>query len=134
MDPKNIKFMVQAVYNVLPGPANLQVSGKTGAPAWKKFPGVHPQQLSNSPGYRLQHDQVLKPVAMANIKHMRSKPISPLSGMESSLGQNPVQQPVCYGLRAASGLGEAAQVRPHYNNFAEASCSGNIILVHSRCS
>ncbi len=78
-------LMIQAVYDVLPSPANLYVWGKSDIPTCPRCPrrGTLEHILSSCPaalgegGYRWRHDQVLKSVAeaissaVANNKHVR---------------------------------------------------------------
>lgn len=86
----NIKFFVQAVYNVLPSPANLHVWGKTETPSCPHCPGWGSMKhlLSSCPEalgdghYCWHHDQVLKAVAEsiaiainASQSHHRTKTI-----------------------------------------------------------
>lgn len=67
-EPQRIKFLVQAVYNVLPSPSNLHVWGKVESPACPLCSkhGTLEHILSNCAKalgegrYRWQHDQVLK--------------------------------------------------------------------------
>lgn len=70
-DVLNIRFLVQAVYDVLPSPSNLHVWGKTETPSCPQCPGRGSLEhlLSSCPKalgegrYRWRHDQVLKAVA-----------------------------------------------------------------------
>ncbi|KAK0135126.1 hypothetical protein N1851_029059 [Merluccius polli] len=86
-EPQRIKFMVQAVYDVLPSPANLHVWGKSDLPTCPLCPGRGTLEhiMSSCPAalgggrYRWRHDQVLKAVAetissaVANNKHASSR-------------------------------------------------------------
>ena len=89
-EPQHIKFMVQAVYDVLPSPANLHVWGKSELPTCPLCParGTLEHIMSSCPKalgggrYRWRQDQVLKAVAetisiaVASNKHASSrKPI-----------------------------------------------------------
>ena len=90
-EPQRIKFMVQAVYDVLPSPANLQVWGKSDLPTCPLCPGRGTLEhiMSSCPvalgegRYRWRHDQVLKAVAgtissaVANNKHTSSRKLIP---------------------------------------------------------
>lgn len=75
-EPQWIKFMVHAVYNVLPNPANLHIWGQDNSPACLlcNKRGSHKHILSSCPvalgegHYRWRHDQVLKIVAEAVAK------------------------------------------------------------------
>ncbi|XP_041934289.1 LOW QUALITY PROTEIN: uncharacterized protein LOC121697073, partial [Alosa sapidissima] len=70
-DSLNIRFLVQAVYDVLPSPSNLHVWGKAETPSCLQCPGRGSLEhlLSSCPKalgegrYRWRHDQVLKAVA-----------------------------------------------------------------------
>ncbi|XP_063058826.1 uncharacterized protein LOC134452393 [Engraulis encrasicolus] len=70
-DSLNIRFLVQAVYDVLPSPSNLHVWGKAETPFCPLCPGRGSLEhlLSSCPKalgegrYRWRHDQVLKAVA-----------------------------------------------------------------------
>lgn len=70
-DSLNIRFLVQAVYDVLPTPSNLHVWGKAETPSCTQCPGRGSLEhlLSSCPKalgegrYRWRHDQVLKAVA-----------------------------------------------------------------------
>ncbi|XP_053183947.1 LOW QUALITY PROTEIN: uncharacterized protein LOC128367182 [Scomber japonicus] len=86
-EPQRIKFMVQAVYDVLPSPANLHTWGKSDTPTCPLCPGKGTLEhiMSSCPSalgegrYRWRHDQVLRTVAEAissavdNNKHVRSQ-------------------------------------------------------------
>ncbi|XP_049324773.1 uncharacterized protein LOC125789951 [Astyanax mexicanus] len=86
-EPQRIKFMVQAVYDVLPSPANLHTWGKSDLPTCPLCPGRGTLEhiLSSCPAalsggrYRWRHDQVLRVVAettstaVANNKHIHSQ-------------------------------------------------------------
>ncbi|KAK0143665.1 hypothetical protein N1851_018141 [Merluccius polli] len=86
-EPQRIKFMVQAVYDVLPSPANLHVWGKSDLPTCPLCPGRGTLEhiMSSCPAalgggrYRWRHDQVLKAVAetissaVTNNKHASSR-------------------------------------------------------------
>lgn len=69
--PQRIKFLIQAVYDVLPSPANLHIWGMTELPTCPLCPGKGTLEhiLSSCPTalgdgrYRWRHDQVLKVVA-----------------------------------------------------------------------
>ncbi|XP_048863711.1 uncharacterized protein LOC125738598 [Brienomyrus brachyistius] len=90
-EPQRIKFMVQAVYDVLPSPANLYVWGKCDLSTCPQCPGRGTLEhiLSSCPAalgggrYRWRHDQVLKTVAetiataVANNIHTRSRRVVP---------------------------------------------------------
>lgn len=70
-EPQYIKFIVQAVYDVLTSSANLHVSGKSNCPTCPQCPGrgTLAHILSSCPAalgggqYRWHHDQELKTVA-----------------------------------------------------------------------
>ena len=70
-DFHRIRFLVQAVYDVLPSPANLHVWGKTETPSCPRCSGQGSLEhlLSSCPKalgdgrYRWRHDQVLKAIA-----------------------------------------------------------------------
>lgn len=72
-EPQRIKFMIQAVCDVLPSPANLYVWGKSDIPTCPRCPEreIMEHILSSCPAalgegrYRWRHDQVLKSVAEA---------------------------------------------------------------------
>ncbi|KAI4876462.1 hypothetical protein NFI96_002536 [Prochilodus magdalenae] len=86
-EPQRIKFMIQAVYDVLPSLANLHTWGKSDLPTCPLCPGRGTLEhiLSSCPAalrggrYRWRHDQVLRAVAetistaVANNKHTRSQ-------------------------------------------------------------
>lgn len=71
--PQRIKFLVQAVYDVLPSPANLYLWGKSDVPAcaFCPRPGTLEHILSSCPAalgegcYCWRHDQIFKSVAEA---------------------------------------------------------------------
>ncbi len=72
-EPQRIKFLIQAVYDVLPSPSNLHIWGKVESPAcplWFRR-GTLEHILSCCPKalgegrYRWRHDQVLKAIAEA---------------------------------------------------------------------
>lgn len=72
-EPHRIKFLIQAVYDVLPSPSNLYIWGKVESPACPlcQRKGTLEHVLSCCPvalgegRYRWRHDQVLKTVANA---------------------------------------------------------------------
>lgn len=82
--PQRIKFLIQAVYDVLPSPVNLHIWGKSDTPACTLCSGRGSLEhiLSSCPTalgegrYRWHHDQVLKTIAeaitraMVNTKHV----------------------------------------------------------------
>lgn len=109
-DFHRIRFLVQAVYDVLPSPANLHVWGKTETPSCPQCSGWGSLEhlLSSCPKalgegrYRWRHDQVLKAIAdslataINTIKgHHKPKTII----MFHRAGEKPNTQP-----RAKSGL------------------------------
>lgn len=77
-DHQRIKFLVWAVYDVLPSLANLHIWGRNDSPACHLCPGRSSlgHILSNGPKdlgegrYRWQHDQVLKSIAESISKAM----------------------------------------------------------------
>ena len=84
-EPQRIKFLIQAVYDVLPSPVNLHIWGKSDSPGCPRCPGSGSLEhiLSSCPTalgegrYQWRHDQVLKTIAetisraMDNTKHVR---------------------------------------------------------------
>lgn len=72
-EPQRIKFLIQAVYDVLPSPSNLHIWGKVESPACPLCSrrGTLEHILSCCPKalgeerYRWRHDQVLKAIAEA---------------------------------------------------------------------
>lgn len=72
-EPQRIKFLVQAVYDVLPSPSNLFIWGKVESPDCLQCSGKETLEyiLSCCPKalgqgrYTWHHDQVLKPIAEA---------------------------------------------------------------------
>ncbi len=72
-EPQRIKFLVQAVYDILPSPSNLSVWNKTESPSCPQCPGRGTLEhiLSCCPvalgqgRYTWRHNQVLKPIVEA---------------------------------------------------------------------
>uniref|UniRef100_A0A3B1JAJ2 Reverse transcriptase domain-containing protein n=1 Tax=Astyanax mexicanus TaxID=7994 RepID=A0A3B1JAJ2_ASTMX len=72
-EPQRIKFLVQAVYDILPSPSNLSIWGKTESPNCPQCPGRGTLEhiLSCCPvalgqgRYTWRHNQVLRPIAEA---------------------------------------------------------------------
>lgn len=99
-EPQSIKLMIQAVYDMLPSPANLHVWGKK-RPCLCPRRGTLEHILSSYPTtlgggcYRWRHDQVLKVVAetissaVSNNKHARSWKLIPFV----NAGKKPRSQP-----------------------------------------
>ena len=108
-DFHRIRFLVQAVYDVLPSPANLHVWGKTDTPSCPQCSGRGSLEhlLSSCPKaladgrYRWRHDQVLRAVAdsIATAINTIKGHHKPKTIMFLRAGEKPNIQP-----RAKSGL------------------------------
>ncbi len=73
VEPQRIKFLIQAVYDVLPSPSNLHICGKVESPACplcsrrgtlERILSCCPKTLGEG-RYRWRHDQLLKAIAEA---------------------------------------------------------------------
>jgi len=72
-EPQRIKFLIQAVYDMLPSPSNLHIWGKVESPAWplcSKSGTLRVEHILSSCSkalgeerHRWRHDQVLKTIA-----------------------------------------------------------------------
>lgn len=106
-DYYRVRFLIQAVYDTLPSPANLHTWGKSEAPSYALCSGTGSLKhilkgclkALAEVRYCWWHDQVLKAVAesvtsaITTSKHHHPRSSSPLSGLErdAALSQNQLQ-------------------------------------------